>query len=520
MNIAIIHYHLNRGGVAQVVKSHLRAMDLFSPAARPERVLLVYGGRREGWFDPPAGQREPVDSSLHEIVIPELDYDEGVSAKACPAVLADRIENALREFGCLADSTLLHFHNHSLGKNVSLPGAIHELAQRGFPMLLQIHDFAEDLRPANYCHLRESLLPDEAEHLPDLLYPQAAHIHYAVLNGRDLSVFRKAGIDEQRLHLLPNPVSAPGPLPDRASARQRVAERLGIGVDERYVLYPVRGIRRKNLGEALLRALVNHEVAFGFTLPPLNPREQPGYIKWRTLASELNLRCCFETGGDGGVSLTDNIAACDRVLTTSLAEGFGLVFLESALSHRPLIGRDLPEITGNFVQHGMTFSGLQPRVDVPVEWLGRGALQDMLARSYNATLQSYRRAPLSQERLQANLDGKMPNGRIDFGDLDAEGQVRVIRKVHGSVDAMERLVKLNPFLRDGIHSCDEGCFDEVERNADAVMKWYSLDAAARQLEETYRQLITGPRGPFVALPSGGRILDSFLDFSRFRPVLI
>ena len=37
---------------------------------------------------------------------------------------------------------------------------------------------------------------------------------------------------------------------------------------------------------------------------------------------------------------------------TSLAEGFGMVFLESWLAECPLLGRDLPEITRDFVEAG------------------------------------------------------------------------------------------------------------------------------------------------------------------------
>jgi glycosyltransferase involved in cell wall biosynthesis len=359
VNIAIVHYHLNRGGVTHVVLNHLRALHALPDQHLPDVTLLLHGGRREGFPDD-LPERLP-RIKIREIVIPELDYDEGKPAKPEPLILANRIESALRESGCMAEDTLLHVHNHALGKNVSLPGAVAELADRRFSVLLQIHDFAEDFRPANYLRLQQTLAPKEPTRLPDLLYPQAQHIHYAVLNRRDWSVLREAGVDERRLHLLPNPVPPPEQLSDRSTARRRIAERLGIGSNHRYVLYPVRGIRRKNLGEALLwAASARPETAFGFTLPPLNPIEQPSYALWRDLASELRLPCYFEVGGEVGLSLADNLAACDRMLTTSLAEGFGLIFLESCLSRRPLIGRDLPEITNDFVQRGLTFAGLQP----------------------------------------------------------------------------------------------------------------------------------------------------------------
>ena len=239
-------------------------------------------------------------------------------------------------------------------------------------MLLQLHDFAEDFRSANYGRLRAVLTPGGTERLPHLLYPQGRHIHYAVLNRRDETMLRTAGVAATQLHLLPNPVQPPERLTDRATGRARLAERFGIRGESRYVLYPVRGIRRKNLGETLLWAALTRDVAvFGVTLAPLNPLERHRYARWCTVASELHLPCIFEVGGEDGLTLAENFAACDRVLTTSLAEGFGLVFLEACLSQRPLIGRDLPEVTSDFVQRGVTFTGLHSRVDVPVAWLGR-----------------------------------------------------------------------------------------------------------------------------------------------------
>jgi hypothetical protein len=519
MNIAIVHYHLNRGGVTQVVLNHLWALHTLPDQLLPHVVLLLHGGQREG-FPGDLPKRLP-RLKIMEVVVPELDYDQGLFAKPQPLILADRIEIVLREMGCVAEDTLLHVHNHALGKNVSLPGAVAALADRQFGLLLQTHDFAEDFRPVNYRRLQKALAPDEPASLPGVLYPQAPQIHYAVLNRRDWSVLRDAGVDVGRLHSLPNPARPPESVSDRSTARQRLGERFGIEADDRYVLYPVRGIRRKNLGEALLwAAAAKPGTAFGFTLPPLNPIEQPNYIQWRSLAAELRLPCYFEVGGENGLSLADNLAACDCVLTTSLAEGFGLVFLETCLSHRALVGRDLPEITSDFVQRGMTFDGLQPRVDVPVEWIGRHELLDMLAGGYNSTLESYGRAPLSRHAVDEGLDCKLQNGCVDFGDLNANLQEGVIRKVSGNTDAMKTLVTINPFLRDEIFSNDAEYSAKAERNAAVATSRCSLEITARQLADTYQRVMASQRGPLSDLKSGEKILDTFLNLSRFRPVLL
>ncbi len=212
-------------------------------------------------------------------------------------------------------------------------------------MLLQIHDFAEDFRPSNYRALVQSLAPQAPEKLSERLYPQGSAIHYAVLNSRDQGILHSAGVSLERLHTLPNPVAGVGELPERMHARRQLARHLGIAADERYVLYPVRGIRRKNLGELLLWGAAHPQSArFAITMPPLNPVELPAYEAWRQLASDLRLPVLFDVGVTGGVDYCENLAAADLAITTSVAEGFGMVFLETWLSWAPV---DWPQPAGN-----------------------------------------------------------------------------------------------------------------------------------------------------------------------------
>lgn len=517
MKIAIVHFHLNRGGVAQVVLNHLKSLHALPERLLPEVVVLLHGGRRLGFPDDLAERLPRIQ--VREVIIPKLGYDEDDPVSPEPLALANRVEATLGELGCVAEDTVLHVHNHALGKNVSLPRAVAELADRRFGVLLQTHDFAEDFRPANYHRLQMALAPTESRRVSEVLYPQAEHIHYAVLNRRDWSVFRDAGVDEERLHLLPNPIPPPQQLADRATARRQIAERFGVGRAHRYVLSPVRGIRRKNLGETVLwAAAALAETAIGLTLPPLNPSEQSNYCRWRSLASALRLPCYFDVGGEGGLDLAVNLAACDGVLTTSVAEGLGMVFLESCLSYRPLIGRDLPEITSDFVRKGMTFAGLASRLDVPVEWVGQQDLLDMLARTYNATLELYGREPVSRLTVEEGLQSKLRNGCIDFGDLDANMQEQVIRKVCGDAFALKSLVEINPVLREGMRLHDSLYLGEAERNATIVMARYSLDVIGRRLSDIYHKVMASRRSPRTGLSDGERILDAFLCLSRFRPV--
>ena len=300
------------------------------------RVALLCGGQTQGW-------PEDFDSSLQfvagtMVVAPRLAYDTPPVDES--SQLAGQLRGLLAALRFTPDETVVHVHNHSLGKNASLPGAVHALAADGFALLLQIHDFAEDYRPRNYCHLADAWNGYE---ISARLYPQAAHIHYAVINRRDYAVLcagRCAGRPAA-----PSPECPRAARPNAGSRfcpPRNVRSEFGVPTTERFLLYPVRAIRRKNLGEALFWSVLGGPgVHVGVTLAPLNPAEQPYYRRWQQVAREMQLNGHFEMGGTRGLPLDENLASADLTLTTSVSEGFGMAFLESWAAERGA-GRSRP----------------------------------------------------------------------------------------------------------------------------------------------------------------------------------
>lgn len=520
MNIAILHYHLNRGGVTSVIANHLRSLDAAAQPGERWRVAVVHCGEKQGWDDSLADRLPSIE--LSHCVVPELRYDREENPAVQPGLLAGRLTERLEQAGFGAGDTVLHIHNHTLGKNVSLPGAINILHLNRYALLLQIHDFAEDGRPAVYRRLRESLMARDPAQLSALLYPQGPGVHYAVLNGRDAGILSRAGFPESRVHLLPNPVAEFSDLPRHDAARRRVGAEFGIAEHVRFLLVPVRGIRRKNLGESVLwAALFPDAVTVGFTLPPLNPVEQPSYQRWKELATRLDLPCLFEMGtADSGRSFFENLAAADAILTTSVAEGFGMVFLEAWLAGCPLIGRDLPEITQDFKQAGLAFDRLQPEVRVP--------LDDEFAQEFRRRFEAECRRALSKYVRDEGLLNSLPvdgaaidNGCVDFAKLDSTLQARVIEQSATDPAYRARLLDNNRWMSEAVAASRESDAEAIARNAAVVRQAYSLHGCGERLREIYSGLLLASAeevSESAGIDDGGRILGEFLNPSRFHPI--
>ncbi|MCK5844530.1 MAG: hypothetical protein KAG97_07475, partial [Victivallales bacterium] len=289
MNVAIVHYHARLGGVTRVIE---HAVESLGSTAH---CLFFSGEAAQG--------HTPIQKKIR--VVPALGYS--TEKKIQPLHLLHRARGA---FGG-NEPDLWHIHNHSLGRNPALTQEVINLAMAGQKILLQLHDFSEEGHPENYSNLRK---------LKKRLYPIAPHIHYAVLNPRDVGFLQSTGIPTENLHLLPNPVS---PLPEiQSSIPNRQSSMLYV--------YPCRAIRRKNIGELLLWSAVMPEARFAISLAPKNPGVKPIYDAWVTFAKELTLNVDFNAGAK--TPFHEMIAKADALITTSIAEGFGLAFLEPWLA--------------------------------------------------------------------------------------------------------------------------------------------------------------------------------------------
>lgn len=512
MNLVIAHHHLNRGGVTQVVRNELLSLAARPAGERPRRVFLLHGGRRLAW--PDDLERHLDGLPVAHLVHPGIDYDEEARpprVEARPDELAGDLDELLRGEGCTPGKTVLHVHNPSLGKNLSLPGALDRLARQGWAVLAHVHDFAEDGRPANWTRIVTAGVHP--------LHPRGRRVHTAVLTSRDLAVLRAAGRSPDRSHLLPNPV--PMPAPGCGEGRDETRRTLETAIDlprtARLLLYPVRGIRRKNLGEALLWALLGEgRWHLGVTQDPLNPAERPLYHRWVDLSRELELPVHFELGRLATPSFEALMASADAFLTTSVTEGFGMVFLEALLADRPLLGRDLPAITRDFVDAGLAFPHLAEALLVPASWIDVSRLIRDVTEAFRRMRSLYGKDAGEDEllRLRRPYDGEL----VDFGLLWEEEQEEILRRLAASAADRDRLRRINPTTA-RLRTEESRPRDGAASARAIVDARFGLAVSGERLVALHRATSTAAPGTPEDFREEG-ILDAFLAPESFRPLRV
>ncbi|MDD4736478.1 MAG: glycosyltransferase family 4 protein [Kiritimatiellae bacterium] len=463
MKIALVHYHLRTGGVTRVMDDAAQALTRLG-----HDVAALTG-------EPPdeTALRHPLRTG----VLPALAY--GPHPVITPAELVREARRAASELlGGPPD--LWHIHNHALGKNETLPLLVDALAHDGERLILQPHDFAEDGRPANYAFLREQLA---ARAMPlEHLYPQAPHIAYAVLNDRDAAILRAAGFE--RVTVLPNPVDAGNTVPPPPAYQPRRN------------IYPTRAIRRKNIGEFLLLSLLdNAGEAYAVTRAPRNPVERTRYDEWVRFAAETHLEIEWEYGA-GFPSMQAIFQSASTVISTSVAEGFGLVYLEPWPANRPLVGRNLPLITRSLCESGLDLSALYSRLAIPLEWVGRERLFTAIAKACTHRTKALGQKPDPREAeniLQALTQDEV----VDFGCLDESMQRDILRRLAASPDDRALLAaQIPPPPAQAI----------IEHNRRIVTEQFHPNRYGGRLTALYEKSVTTGR---VTWPDSQALLHAF-----------
>jgi hypothetical protein len=460
MKIAFIHYHLKTGGVTTVLKQQLAAISDQWPA------VVVTGDLPQTPFPAPV------------VHIPELAYSSQFDGQFDPDEVARAILQAIHtRFSGPCD--VLHIHNPTLAKNKQFLKIIKSLQKKGTNLLLQIHDFAEDGRPQAYF--------TEA-------YP--TDCHYGVINFRDYGILRDAGLKSKGLHLLANPVVRPRP-----TAQPR-------HTTKPMILYPVRAIRRKNIGEAILWSLFfKNAETLSITLPPNSAPDIRTYETWKAFVKDLDLKVAFDRGLT--VDFETNVSAADSVMTTSVTEGFGFSYLEPWLYGKLLWGRKLPDICHDFETKGIQLHHLYTRLLVPVDWIDLHQFQSQWTRCVRRVCDQFNHC-IDDKHIRTAFDACTRDGHIDFGMLDEGSQQKVIVRLIGSRKKIEILIQLNPFLANPADVAEKA--DLIRQNREAVALNFDSNRYGQMLQDVYAKVAHSP----IRQGIDKRILISaFLDLEKF-----
>ncbi|TFG96954.1 MAG: glycosyltransferase family 1 protein, partial [Calditrichales bacterium] len=393
MKVVYIHFHLKTGGVTTVLNQQVNAI-------RKDADVLVIAGT------PP---ETPL--SADTAVVDGLGYSTAPSDRHKSEAVADSVIAAVHrkwKDGC----DLIHIHNATLAKNKNLLNILGLLQQQKFKLFIQIHDFAEDGRPSVY-------FQDQ--------YPRDCH--YGVINSRDYRVLLKSGLKKKGLHKLFNMI------------RPWDIQPLGPATVE-LALYPVRALRRKNIGEAILLSLFfRDKVSLAITLPPNSPVDIQSYGGWKAYVRQENLRVRFDAGL--GADFRELVNSAKLMITTSVMEGFGFSFLEPWSAGKYLLGRKLPEICEDFEENGILLDHLYSRLNVPLEWIGRDNFFDrrLACIAANSDRFNYKIDPA---QIFPAIQKSIIDNTVDFGILDERFQKIILSRILRSTADKNRLIECNP----------------------------------------------------------------------------
>ncbi len=486
ISVAVIHYHLQPGGVTRVIE---RAIESLGDSVD----VAIFSGETFpalGYSDSPPDDIEKQADGLRRLATERLGREPDI----------------------------WHIHNHSLGKNSFTPRLVQHLARAGCRLLLQPHDFAEDGRPENYRLLKDQL----GDELNDTLYPLAEHVWYAPINYRDKAFLEEIGLPH--VHELPNAVT-PHPAPESPISPPASLE--GTEFTEtlplyssvvkresaRTIVYPARAIRRKNMGEFLLWSLLAPEgYLFQSTLEPQNPVWLDYYNEWVEFAQEQSLPVEFNAGRKHDFG--ELVQNAEALISTSIAEGFGLAFLEPWLERKMLVGRKLPEITSDFETEGLDLSPLYDALPVPLKWAGEAQFFQTLEAAMRKSYESYARE-WDPALFEQAIGALAVDGKVDFGILDESLQRNVIRHL---VEHPEDRNQFPPFpvrLRHGEGGSPPPSLPLIEHNLQVVLDRYGLAAYGERLVDIYQKLAATEPGAVKSANAAG-LLDQFLQPNRFN----
>jgi hypothetical protein len=259
-------------------------------------------------------------------------------------------------------------------------------------------------------------------------------------------------------------------------------------LNDNFVLYPIRAIRRKNIGEAILLSLFfRNAERLMITLPPNSPADLKSYRNWKSFVKKHRLMVEFDAGLKS--DFRELVRNARFLITTSVTEGFGFSFLEPWMSGKLLWGRNLRNVTRDFERRGIQLDHLYHQLEIPVDWIDRESFFDRWQACIRHVAEIFNYS-IEHQRIAASFEEITANGRMDFSLMDEDLQQQVIVSLLDRPENIETIRQINPFLVDpgSVGNKD----DLIYRNKNAIVKGYSRESYRRQLIRTYASVRDTP----------------------------
>ena len=459
MKIAFIHYHLKTGGVTTSLKQQLKAL-------KNDCHMCVI-----------TGERPPEDFPAKTIYVPELAYSSVYHKPYAPEKVAGTVIRKIRDYFD-GPCDIVHVHNPLLAKNQKFLMILKLLQRESLNLLLQVHDFAEDGRPRLYYNED---------------YP--VDCHYSVVNSRDYQILLKCGLKKHGLHQLFNCVSLPQLPPDAVAEKP-------------CVVYPIRAIRRKNIGEAILLSLLfDARERLSITLPPNSAADLASYEAWKAFVAEYRLPVEFDRGLE--TPFETIVCSARYLLTTSITEGFGFSFLEPWLYHKYVSGRKLDDICDDFKGRGIDLDHMYSHLMVPLDGFDADGFYRQWSRTITQTARTFE-LQIETAQVRRAYEAITAGGMLDFGLLAEPYQRQVLHYLMSNKTQLQNLLNCNPLLaniRNGTHQQHR-----IEANRKAILRSYNTDRYRRTLLDLYARVATTPVKQRI---DKMKLLAAFFDLKRF-----
>jgi len=398
LHLGIGHYGIGfQDGVNMVISRNVKALLKICPDLK----ITLFGKLAKDY-------REfitPKPASLEYREIKEFDPQEAVKQFGGKPISEQQVHDYMWQgtniaetlIEKLSDMDVVIAENLGIGIHPAVTYAFYLYTQYSFAarenkkFIYRFHDFVQQ-RPENFRNVKKfhysrfGIVPD----WHSILYPAFSNIKYIVINRYDWWRLIEHGIEEKNIYYIPHSVDESIIPPDNRSEelRKKIIEREKLSPSVKFIFYPVRCVRRKNVEEAIfLTKFFNSLSKVKLPNSPrlkekfhlivsVKPKEGEDaryaqklieFVKRYNLPATIGIEelVSWERKYDPQdknkiikYGIGDAYRIAELVITTSILEGFGFVYIEPWILERAVIGRNIPAITPDFQAAGMKLGHL------------------------------------------------------------------------------------------------------------------------------------------------------------------